>query len=55
MVCDKLTFSAASGLLGFLSGWYLSASRRYVFLISSCVAVLGSDNTRYNESPDVLK
>lgn len=35
------TFSAASGLLGFLSGWYFSANFLYVFLISSGVAVFG--------------
>lgn len=48
------TLSAASGLSGFLSGWYLSASFRYVFLISSGVAVLERPNISYNVSPDVL-
>lgn len=49
-----LTLSEASGLSGFLSGWYLSASFRYVFLISSGVAVLERPNISYNVSPDVL-
>lgn len=40
-----LTLSAASGLSGFLSGWYFSASLRYVFLISSAVAVFGTPNS----------
>lgn len=48
------TFSEASGLSGFLSGWYLSASFRYVFLISSGVAVLDRPKISYNVSPEVL-
>lgn len=49
------TFSAASGLLGFLSGWYLRASFRYVFLMSSAVAVFGKPSVWYNVSPAVLE
>lgn len=49
-----ITLSAASGLSGFLSGWYLSASFRYVFLISSGVAVLERPKISYKVSPEVL-
>lgn len=57
MECARFTslnFSAASGLLGFLSGWYLRASFRYVFLMSSAVAVFGKPSVWYNVSPAVL-
>lgn len=49
------TFSAASGLLGFLSGWYFNDNFLNVFLISSGVAVFGISKIAYRESPDVLK
>lgn len=56
MECARFTslnFSAASGLLGFLSGWYLRASFLYVFLMSSAVAVFGKPRVWYNVSPAV--
>ena len=51
----QLTISSASGLSGFLSGWYFRANLRYFFLISSFVDVLGISNSWYKLSPVLLK
>jgi len=48
-----LNISSASGLPGFLSGWYLRARRRYFFLISWSVEDLGMSSSSYNELPDL--
>ena len=50
-----LNISSASGLPGFLSGWYLSARRRYFFLISWSVEDFGMSNNSYSEFPDLWK
>lgn len=52
---EFITFSDASGLSGFLSGWYFRANFLYVFLTSSGVAVFGKPSVSYNVSPEVLR